>query len=94
MPKVIASPYEELLERILASPDDPPTILVYSDSHYATIRAGLSRAKKKYDTVRSFMGEESLTEYRFQYARAKDDPNKVTISLVKVELPTIHYVEI
>lgn len=74
--------YQKLLDIIL-DPDSPdPTVVVYNERHLASLRAGLSRAKKVAQTLRAFTNEENLDNYIFKYTPASDRPHLITISLV------------
>jgi len=74
--------YQKLLDVILDSNSPDPTIVVYSEKQLASLRAGLSRAKRVAETVRTFTGEETLDKYIFKYTPAPDNPSLITISLV------------
>lgn len=78
----MSSDYQKLLGMIL-DPDLPdPTIVVYNERHMNTLRAGLSRAKRKASTLREFQGESTLDALKFKYTPDSDKPHLITISLV------------
>lgn len=83
----MANQYDGLLTLILDKSTPDPQIVVYNETHMANLRAGLSRAKQRLDTLRSFTGEESLDNYMFKYTKDEKRPHLITISLVPKQEP-------
>lgn len=76
------SRYQELFLLILDKDKPNPVIIVNNPDHLPAVRAGLNRCRQDYITLASLVGGNDLTNKRFSYNHNKDDPSKVTISIV------------
>jgi hypothetical protein len=78
--------YQEIFTELITNGEAEVTLL-YS-THLPRLRAGLSSARKHYEVVAQFTGDNILEGKQFKYSVDPDNPGVVKITIVPIEVTT------